>query len=441
MGDYKSKSFWLGSSAYNENTPLKGEIKVDVAIIGGGFTGIASAYFLKKQEPSLKIAVLESEVVGFGASGRNGGFAMTLFGMTLSLTALRFGKQKALEAHHYMEKAVDLVAELVKTHNIDCDFEFPGFLRVATSPKLEKRIKHEIQLAHSLGIEGIEWLDKQKTLEQVNSPIYLGAWWEPRCGLLNPAKLVRGMMNVVKGMGVDVYDRTPVIEVKRNEKIHIKTKDGTVISDKLVFATNAYSHLIPQLKRSQVPVFTYIVLTEPLQDKHFAEIGWKNRQGIEDARDFVHYYRLTKDNRLLMGGRDISFAFGKNMDKDMDERTFQRLESDILLTFPVLKDIKITHRWGGPVSIPTDLSPAMGYLGDKRIVYSLGCIGHGVSLTHMNGWTISDLILEKKTERTETFFVNRKIIPWPPEPFRFIFSSAIYSYMRLEDKLLDKSYH
>ena len=441
MEDYTKKSFWLASSPYTENPPLEGEIKVDVAIIGGGFTGIASSYFLKQQEPSLRVAVLESEVVGYGASGRNGGFAMTLFGMTMGLTALRFGKQKALEAHRYMEKAVDLVKDLVIKHNIDCDFEFPGFLRVATTAKFEKRIKHEVELAQSLGIKGIEWIDREKTIEQVNSPLYLGAWWEPRCGLVNPAKLVRGLMKVAQGMGVDFYDRTPVLEVKKNGKIHLKTPGGSVIADKLVFATNAYSHLIPQLRRKQVPVFTYIVLTEPLREEHFKEIRWKNRQGIEDARDFVHYYRLTRDNRLLMGGRDITFAVGKDMDKDLNERIFKQLEGDIVLTFPALKDVKITHRWGGPVSVPTDLSPAMGYLGDKRIVYSLGCVGHGVALTHMNGWTISDLLLEKKTERTETFFVNRTVIPWPPEPFRFIMSSAIYSYMRMEDKVLDKAYH
>lgn len=441
MDDYRKKSFWLESMSYLENPPLNGELKTDVAIIGGGFTGIASSYFLKQAEPSLNVTVLENEVVGYGASGRNGGFVMTLFGMTLGLTALRFGKQKALQAHKYMEKAVDLVKDLIARNNIQCDFEFPGFLRVATAPGLRKRIIHEINLAKSLGIEGIEWISANEVKEQVNSPLYLGAWWEPRCGLVNPAKLVRGLAEVVKNSGVNIYDRTPVLEVKKNNRIYLKTPGGTVIAEKVVFATNAYSHLIPQLKRKQVPVFTYIVLTEPLDEKDLESIGWKNRQGIEDARDFVHYYRLTSDNRLLMGGRDITFSIGKNMNKDLNNRIFRRLEEDIRLTFPSLQKVKISHRWGGPVSIPTDLSPAMGYLGDKRIVYSLGCVGHGVALTHMNGWTISDLLLERETERTETFFVNRKLIPWPPEPLRLMVSSAIYSYMRLEDMMLDKVYH
>jgi len=440
MEDYAKKSYWLESSPYTENKPLKGEEKADVAIIGGGFTGISTAYFLKKAEPGLKIVLLEGEVIGFGASGRNGGFSMTLFGLTLAITALRFGKQRALEAQLYMEKSVDLVRDLVKEHKIDCDYEHPGFLRVATAPRLEKRILHEIELAHKLGLKGIEWLDRNKTLEQVNSPLYRGAWWEPRCGILNPAKLVRGMKKVVEGMGVKVYERSPVMEIKRNASIHLKTPEGSVAANKLVIATNAYSHLIPQLKRKQVPVFTHIVLTEPLTKIHFDEIRWQNRQGIEDARDLVHYYRLTIDNRLLMGGRDVSLSFGRNMDRDLNEKTFAGLEDDIWRTFPILKGIKTTHRWGGPVSVTLDLAPAIGFLGDNRVVYSLGCVGHGVSLTHMNGWTLSDMILEKETERSRVFFVNRSIIPFPPEPLRFLVSKAIKGYLRLEDRIIDTAY-
>jgi glycine/D-amino acid oxidase-like deaminating enzyme len=293
-------------------------------------------------------------------------------------------------------------------------------------------------MVQALGIKGIEWMDKERLSEEVRSPLYLGAWWERRCGLLNPARMAWGMKDVILRKGVEIYERTPVIEIKRNGKIVLKTPEGSVSADKIVLATNAYSHLIPGLKRKQLPVFTHIVLTEPLKDKHFEEIGWKNRQGIEDARNFVHYYRLTKENRLLMGGRSISLAFGKNMDKDLNEKIFKRLEEDIKKTFPVLKDIKITHRWGGPVSVTLDLIPAIGFLGDERIVYSLGCIGHGVSLTHMNGWTIADLLLGKKTERTEVFFVNRKILPLPPEPLRFAVAKAIKAAFDIQDMIYDR---
>jgi glycine/D-amino acid oxidase-like deaminating enzyme len=437
MEDYRSKSFWLSSREYHENPPLTEDIQVDVAIVGGGFTGLTTAHFLKKQEPSLKVALLEAEVIGFGASGRNAGFSMTLFGFTMGLTALNFGKKKAREAHIYMEKAVDLLKQVVEENNIDCDYEHPGFLRVATSKKYEKRIKKEINLAHSLGIKDIEWIEKDQLAEQVRSPLYLGAWWEPRCGLLNPAKLAWGLKDLVVSEGTQVYERSPITGLKRGPKLTVETPQAKITTDKLVLATNAYSHLVPKMKRKQVPLFTHIVLTEPLQDKHLKEIGWQNRQGIETARNLVHYYRLTADNRLLMGGRSVSVAFGKNMDKDLNEKTFQGLIKDVHQTFPVLKEVNITHKWGGPVSIPVDLTPALGYLGDKRITYSIGCVGHGVSMTHLNGWTLSDLVLGKQTERTEVFFVNRRVLRWPPEPIRFVLTKGIKGALDLGDKMND----
>lgn len=250
-----------------------------MAVVGGGFAEIATAYFLKKTEPSLHVVVLESEVVGFGASGRNAGFALT---------------------------------------------------------------------------------------------------------------------------------------------------------------TNAYSLFIPQLRRKQAPVWTYIILTEPLEAERLSPIDWEGREGIEDYRSLVHYFRLTPGNWLLMGGRDMNLTFSDNMDKDFDDRIFAKLEQDIPTLFPSLKGVKVTHRWGGPVSVPIDMTPALGYLGDHRAVYSLGCMGHGVSLMHLNGQVLCDLLLERKTEWTECFPVGRRIIPWPPEPIRYILSQAILGYLHLEDVLAER---
>lgn len=436
--NFKEKSYWMTTREYAPEDPLQGDIDVDVAIVGGGFTGLSSAYHLKKAEPNLKVALLESEVIGFGASGRNGGFNMTLFGLTLSITALRFSKQKAKEAHHYMERAVDYLRDLVAELGIDCDYEHPGFLRVATSEKYEKRILKEMELAHELGLEGIEWLDAAQTREQVRSPLYLGAWWEPRCGILNPAKLAWSWADVIQPLGVQVYENSPVAEISReNGKLCLDTRNGRVRADKVVMATNAWSHFFKELRRKQVPAWTHIVMTEPLTEEHFNEIGWHNRQGIEDARNLVHYYRLTTDNRLVMGGRDISLSYGKAMDKDRNPVTFAELKADVGDIFPVLKDIRFTHEWGGPVSVPLDMAPAIGFAGDKNVVYSLGTVGHGVSMTQLNGRTVADLILERQTDLTDVFFVNRRTIPWPPEPLRNLTTKAILGYMHWEDRLYD----
>jgi glycine/D-amino acid oxidase-like deaminating enzyme len=411
---------------------------VDVAIVGGGFTGLSSAYHLKQAEPDLRIAILESQVVGFGASGRNGGFNMTLFGLTLGITALRFGRRKARAAHLYMEKAVDLLHDLVGELNLDCDYEHRGFLRVATSEKYKARIQEEIELAHQLGLEGISWLDKHQLAREVNSPMYLGAWWEPRCGILNPAKLAWSWKDKLVPMGVDLYESTPVTDISKGSgKVLLDTPGGRVRADKVVMATNAWSHFFPGLRRKQIPVWTHIVLTEPISGRQFEQIGWQHRQGIEDARNLVHYYRLTADNRLLMGGRDVSLSSGTDMDRDLSPPVFDGLKKDVRQLFPVLKDIRFTHEWGGPVSVPLDMAPALGYLGDKNVVYSLGCVGHGVSLTHLNGKTLCDLVLERRTDLTDVFFVNRRTLPWPPGVLKNMAVKAIMRYMHWEDRRFD----
>jgi glycine/D-amino acid oxidase-like deaminating enzyme len=437
--EIKQKSYWMTTREYTPNDSLRADIEVDVAIIGGGFTGLSSAYHLKKAEPNLRIALLESQVIGFGASGRNGGFNMTLFGLTLDITALRFSKEKAKAAHHYMERAVDYLQTLVTDLKIDCDYEHTGFLRVATSEKYKKRILKEMDLAHELGLEGIEWLDKDRTREQIRSPLYVGAWWEPRCGILNPAKLSWGWADILGSLGVEIYENSPVAEIARdNGKIRLRTPIGSVKADKVVMATNAWSHFFKELKRKQVPVWTHIVLTEPITTEQFKEIGWQNRQGIEDARNLVHYYRLTADNRLVMGGRDVTFSYGKDMNKDLNADTFAGLKDDVRELFPVLRDIRFTHEWGGPVSVPLDMAPAIGFAGDKNVVYSLGTVGHGVSMTHLNGRTVADLILERQTDLIDVFFVNRRTIPWPPEPLRNLTIKAILGYMHWEDRRYDQ---
>ncbi|MBN2362112.1 MAG: FAD-dependent oxidoreductase [Deltaproteobacteria bacterium] len=440
MGEQQqtATSWWMTTREVAPGPSLAGDLDVDVAIVGGGFTGLATAYFLRRDEAAMRIAVLESERIGFGASGRNGGFNMTLFGLTLGITALRFGKANAAAAHHYMERAVDTLRDLVHDLRLDCDYEHPGFLRVATSESYRSRIQREIELAHKIGLLGIEWIDADRLAQEVRSQTYLGAWWEPRCGLLNPAKLCWSWQERLSEMGVSIYERTPVQELARDgQRLRLLTANGVVHADKVVLATNAWSHFFPQLRRKQLPVWTHIVLTEPLEAKHLAEIGWQHRQGIEDARDFVHYYRLTADNRLLMGGRDVTTARGMEMDHDLNDEIFAGLRRDVVETFPCLDGIRFADQWGGPVSVPVDMAPAMGYAGDHNLVYSLGCVGHGVSLTHLNGRTAADLVLGKKSDLTDIFFVNRRTIPWPPNPLRAIAVKAILGYMHYEDRKMD----
>lgn len=436
---FRDKSFWLSSRPYSPGPALDGDLDVDVAIIGGGFTGLSTAWFLKQAQPSLRVAILEAEVIGYGASGRNGGFSMTKLGMMHSLTKLRFGRARTIEAHEYADRAVTLVHDLVDELGFDCDYEHPGFLWVATSEKLSRRLHAELDLIDDLGIGGVERLDEAQLAERIRSPLHVGgAWWEPNCGILNPAKLAWSWRDAVAGIGVEVHESTPVTSVQRvGDRTALVTPNGWVRADKVVFATNAWSHQFAPLKSKQVPVWTYIVLTEPLTDAHFDAIGWSGREGIEDFRDLVHYTRLTADNRIAFGGRDVGLGDGVSMDFDRDETMFAKLRADLIATFPALRDITFTHSWGGPVSVPLDLFPAIGHAGGRDWVYSLGCVGHGVSTTHLHGQTLADLVLERDTDLTQTFFVDRKVLPIPPDPLRRPVIRAITEVMRWEDRRHD----
>ena len=434
-------SFWWTTREYTPSPALEGAHRADIAIIGGGFTGLSTAYHLKAIDPSIEVVLLEQEAIGYGASGRNGGFGMTLFGMNLSMTHLRFGTTRTRQAHEYMERAVDYLWTLIQTHKLSCEAEQPGFLRMATTPYYVKRIQHEIKLAERLGLEGIYWLEAAEAQERVQSKRFLGAWWEPRCVLVNPAQLAWEMKRLMEERGVKISERSPVQEVRKTPKgYEIKTPHTHIRVDKIAFATNAFSVYFPQLYAKQVPVYTYIVLTEPLSSE-WVEHHWRGREGVEDARNLIHYFRLTADNRLLMGGGDIGKTYDARLNRDKDERIFNHLRQFVPQLFPSLQGVRYAHAWGGPVSVTADMAPALGYLGkDKTAVYSLGCIGHGVSMTQYNGWTLAELLLERKSERTEQFFVNRWVIPWPPEPLRFAIGSVIHKVLFWEDILHERGY-
>ena len=443
MTDYREKSYWLESlpEAIKPNPGLESSETADVVIMGGGYTGLSTGYHLKKLNPALDVRLIESDVCGYGASGRNGGFSMTLFGLTKGITAFRFNDEKARAAQVHMEKAVDYLHDFITGHGIECDYEQSGYLLVGTSEAQVKRVAHDFKIMEKWGLGGVERWDRQKLAAEFNTDFYKLGWFEPRCGILNPAKLARGLKQVAEKEGVTIYEQSPVKGFAKNSPggFSVRTQKGEIKAEYLVIATNAYSILFPELRSMQKPAFTHIVLTEPLTDSQLESIGWGCRAGVEDARDLIHYYRLTRDNRIAMGGGDVSIGYGADLGKDFNARVFKHLENHITEIFPQLKGIRITHKWGGPVSVTLDMAPVIGYLGqDKKALFSMGCIGHGVSMTTTNGQAMAELICGETTARTEQFFIGRKVIPWPPEPVTHGLVHAIRGFMKLEDRFLYK---
>ncbi len=427
-------SLWRETyGSYTPGAPLTEDLAVDVAVIGGGFTGLTTAYELRRADPGLSVAVLEAREIGFGSSGRNGSFAMTVVGLGFSATALLKGKDYLRRAHRYMVQAVEALDDLIQREGLDCERTRPGFLRVATTPSYLKKLRGEVDLMNSLGFDDIYFLDERETRDRVNSPIHLGALWEPRMLLIHPLKLVRAEKELAQRVGAQVFENTPVTRIRRGRHFSLEVPGATVTAEKVVFATNAYAHLLAPTRRKQVPAFTHMQCTEPLTPEQLEPIGWTGREGVEDARNLIHFFRLTTDNRIAIGAGPVGFTWANDLDGDRSEVAWRDQQEHLRVTFPHLRDIRFTHQWGGPFSVTLDLNPAIGYLGDERAAYSVGCIGHGVAMTHLNAQALRDLVLGQKTDLTRSPFVNRRVLPWPPEPLRSLLGHTLRSYLRLED--------
>lgn len=441
------ESLWLDTyGSYTPEASLEGEADLDVAVIGGGLVGLATAIHLRRKDPSLKVAVFEAKTVGYGASGRNGSFAMTVVGLGFSVTAMLRGKGFVKRAHTYMETAIDELERFITSENLDVDMIRPGFLRAATTPSYVKRLQSQVELMNSLGFDDITWLDQGQTRERVDSPRYLGGMFEPRLLLLNPAKLVRAQRDLALAAGAQVFENTPVITVEENQRFagedgyRLLTPNGAASAARVVFATNGYSHLFSSIENLQAPAFTHMIATEPLTEEQLGPIGWQGNEGLEDARNLIHYYRITPDRRIIMGGGPVGLTWKNTLHADSSPRSWKHLEEHLTWLWPHLKGVNITHRWGGPFSVTADLTPALGYVGKSRTaVYSLGCIGHGVGMSYRNAEALAEMVLgESGGVSEESPFVDRRVIPWPPEPIAFGLKQTMRTYLTAEDAFYER---
>jgi glycine/D-amino acid oxidase-like deaminating enzyme len=416
---------------------LEGDRRTDVAIIGGGFAGLWAAYHLKTEQPSLEVAVLEQEVAGYGASGRNGGFAMTLLGRSLHDLREQFGPAEALEAHKSVAAAVDSIGRFGKENAVDFDYEKNGVITVSTMAWQDATIENDVKAAQEMGIQDVRFLDGEAVRDMVHSPTYRCGHEERACAILNPAKLAWGLARVIRKKGVALYEGTLVREVRSTEgAVQVQTEGGLLRADKVVLATNAYSVHFPHIARWVMPLYTYIVLTEPLTPDQWDSIGWKGRQGIEDRLGGFHYYRPTVDGRIAWGGEAFPYHYrsGIGPQFDQDEAVFARLRESFAYTFPMLSDVKFTHAWGGPVGITIRFVPTFGTLEGGRVHYGVGHCGHGVAPTYVGGEILRDLVLDRETERTNLCFVKRQAVAFPGEPLRYLATASTLRYMERQDR-------
>ncbi|WGW11288.1 FAD-binding oxidoreductase [Saxibacter everestensis] len=411
--------FWLDSPQRPKPLPpLEGRVTADLAVVGGGYTGLWTALIAKERDPSRRVVLLEGATVGWAASGRNGGFCAASLTHGDSNGESHFPKE-AEELKQLGVANLDEIEAAVARYDMDCEFERTGSLDVATEDYQVSDLRAEADPD-----EGLIYLEGEALAAEVKSPTYKAAIWDKRgTAMVNPARLVWELLRVCRQLGVEVYENSAVRDLGADRNsITLTTDAGSVQADRVALATNVFPSLLKRTRLHTVPVYDYALMTEPLTDKQRASIGWSNRQGIGDVSNQFHYYRLTADNRILWGGYDAVYHFGRQLKAEYDQRpeTFETLAEHFFETFPTLTGLKFTHKWGGAIDTCSRFFSFFTTAHGGRVAYAAGYTGLGVGATRFGAKVMLDLLSGEKTELTELEMVRKMPLPFPPEPLAWI---------------------
>lgn len=431
-------SFWYaddGLPAVRE--PLPGDASADVVIVGGGYTGLWTAYYLKKAAPFLRITVLEQKFCGYGASGRNGGWLYNgIAGRD------RYAKLHGHEAAVRLQKAMnDTVAEVVavaEAEGIDADVHRGGVLEVATTPAQLARLKafHEHELSY--GEKDRELYGARQTAERIRVAGAVGSTWTPHGARLHPVKLVKGLAAAVEALGVTIHESTPVTEIRPK---HAVTPYGTVRAPYILRCTEGFTASLKGQRRTWLPMNSSMIATEPLTDAQWAAIGWDGRETLGDMAHAYMYAQRTADGRIALGGRGVPYRFGSRTDNDgrTQPETIEALREILTRFFPALAGLRIEHAWSGVLGVPRDWCATVTLDRATGLGWAGGYVGSGVATTNLAARTLRDLVQQDsgqagRTELTDLPWVNHKVRKWEPEPFRWLGVQGMYATYRAADR-------
>ncbi len=427
-----NRSYWARSQPL-QNPPLKEDIAVDVAVLGGGFTGLSAAYYIRSISPHKRVVVLEAKGCGNGASGRNGA-------MVLTMTAdryMHFSSAPAID-----KKIYDLTAENIRTLSklsaatgIDCELETNGALQVLGTSEDMQAAKAYVQQARSLGMP-VEFWDKQRLVDAIGTEVYEAAFFDPNGGHIHPMKLVHVFKAAAENTGAEIYENTTVASIEEGRENLLHTSSGHSIKAKsLVLATNAFTSRLGFFRNSIVPVHEYVAVTQPFSEQQLAEIGWRKRVPFNDSRTEVFYLGLTEDGRIHIGGGSPSYFFNGGVgDASNGASHFAQLQRELVRIYPSLSGVKFEAGWNGVVDWSLDESPSVGCTGsNKNIFYGLGYSGHGVNLTSVFGRIIADLEAGREQPWKQFPFLNARLDYVPNEPFRWLGAQTELAWYRLTE--------
>ena len=425
-------SYWadaIEQAQDNLEPALDGAHTADVVCVGGGYTSLVTAYLLKKRDPSLDVAVIESNYVGFGSSGRKGG--MVLHEPHLERIP-KHGADTIRFTYDETVRTIDFIDELAREEDFDCELECTGYLEIALHPFHRKEQVAKQKACRAIGIE-LDVLDETAMQQTIKSERFTGALVYPKAAMLHPGKYVAGLKRAVLGRGVRLFENSPVQSVRpESDAVEVATAAGSISAAKLVLGLNAYlpASGIGIVRDRAVTLFSFIILTEPLSERHWSTISWRGRQSYTDGRRVHNYVRLTGE-RLLFGGR-VQYHFGLESPAELD-KMFAKLHEAFLETFPSLHDVAITHRWCGPVAITWRRTPMIGSRSNDNLWFALGYSGMGVSIATLCGRALADLVTGSEERWSDLLYLKDPLMALPPEPFRFIGFRARYLGMRFMD--------
>jgi glycine/D-amino acid oxidase-like deaminating enzyme len=425
MKDYRTYSFWLETAGddLQPRPPLEGSVDVDVAILGAGYSGLWTAYYLLQAEPSLRVALVEKEVAGFGASGRNGGWCSSSFPLSPSELTRRFGREAAVDLQRAMWDSVNEIGRVCEAEGIDAQFAKGGCLRVARGAHQLSSLRGLHAAYAEMGVGGrYHLLGAEETAERVRIPGVVAALFTPECASIHPGRLVRGLARAVERRGATIYEQSEVIEVVRGIRPAFHTPRGTVRSRTVVLAGEAYMSGLRAMRRRLAPIYSLIVLTEPLSQEQWERIGWRQRECISSMRYTVDYLNRTADGRILFGSRGAPYHFGSRIDDRYDRHasTHEVIGGLVREWFPFLEGVGLSHTWGGPVGMPRDWMPSVGYEAETGTAWACGYTGQGVATSNLAGRILADLMRGVGSPITALLLSGHQSPRWEPEPLRWL---------------------
>jgi glycine/D-amino acid oxidase-like deaminating enzyme len=428
-------SMWLETCGddLTPRPPLGGDTSCDVAVVGAGFTGLWTAWHLLDADPTLRVVVVEREIAGWGASGRNGGWCSALFAASWARVAAEHGQSSALALRRALERTVTDVAEWCSQNHVDADVAIGGTLTLARGAAQVERVRAHVADDQAAGGTDTVWLDAAATAERIVVTGVGGAAYTPHCAAIQPAKLVRGLARAVERAGGVIHEQTAAVAL---EPGRVRTEHGDVRADVVVQATEGYTADLADRTRMIAPVWSLIVATEPLSADVWDQIGWSERETVTDGRHLIIYAQRTADDRIVFGGRGAPYRFGSRTSGDRGHaRTFRRLEEELRALFPPAADARITHRWGGVLGVPRDWMPAVGFDRAARHAWAGGYVGDGVGCSALAGRTLADLIRGTDTELTRLPWVGHRWPLWDREPLRWAGVRGVNALMASADRV------